>query len=318
MPTELEKRLSSVGRRYSRLVRELPEPLRSKADSLKGALAPDARNLIEYYGARQAYPLLRFPLWLEDKYARDGRINARKGYGAKTAAAALFGYLYIRIQDNVLDEPDQFDSAYLLLSNEFVREFFEIYHGLFLPESSFWRYMREYWRGTSNNTLWERNACVGRLTSFRVGDLARIGGKLDGAKVSIASICLLADREADIPLLCRVMDCVNISSQLHNDVVSFVKDLKNKYFTSVIINTLGESESAARPDEIFRKAVVRALTGNHLESALTRARQYNERARGLMGPGELPGLDEYVRLKNEHLEEIGEELSQLKNEILSF
>lgn len=316
MPAELEKRLKSVGRRYTRLVKGLPEPLRSLAVSLAGALAPGARNFIEYYGAKEAYPLLRFPLWVEDKYIREGRIPASKGYGVKTAAAALFGYLYIRIQDNVLDEPDQFDSGYLLLSNEFVREFFEIYHGLFPPASAFWGYMREFWRGTSNNTLWERNACVGRLTGFRAGDLARIGGKLDGAKVSIASVCTLADRDDDIAGLCRVMDCINIASQLHNDVVSFVKDLKNRYFTSVIINTLGEAESSVCPDEIFRKAAVRALTGEHLESALTRAVQYNERARALMGPASMPGLDEYVGLKNAYLRKLGEDLAKLKSELL--
>jgi len=318
MSRDIESRLKSVALAYSRLARSLPEPLGSQAKSLTKALAPGCRNLVAYYGAREAYPLLRFPLWLEDKYVREGLISYRKGWGAKTATAALFGYLYIRIQDNVLDEPDQFDSAYLLLSNEFIREFFGIYHGLFPPGSPFWGYMLGFWRGTSNNTLWERNACVGRLTGFRVGDLAKIGGKLDGAKTSIASLCILADRENDIEQLTRVMDCINISSQLHNDVVSFVKDLKNRYFTSVIINTLGEAEGAARPDEVFRKAAIRALTGEHLEAALTRAMQYNERARVLMGPGELPGLDEYVVLKNSYLEKLSLDLQDIKKGLLSI
>lgn len=318
MPRDLDRRLGSVLAGYNRLVKSLPDPLDKKAASLAKTLAPDYRNLVEYYGAKEAFPLLRLPLWLEDKYVSDGLMSTRKGYGVKTASAALYGYLYIRIQDNVLDEPDMFDPAFLLVGNEFIREFFYILHGLFPPGSPFWGYCTEYWRGTSSNTLWERQECGGRLRGFCTEDLARVGGKLDGVKVTVASICILAGKEEDIPRFCAAVDNLNIGSQLHNDVVSFVKDLRHDYFTTVIVNTLGGGETGGEPEDLFCKASIAALTGNHLESWLAKAIEYNEKALKLLGPDGLPGLDLYVESKNAHLAGLGRDLVQLKKELLSL
>lgn len=318
MDTGLEKRLGAVLSAYNRQVRSMPEPLRGKARALAKALAPGYRNLVEYYGTREAYPLLRLPLWLEDRYVADGLISGRKGYGVKTATAALFGYLYIRIQDNVLDEPDQFDPAYMLVGNEFVREFFYILHGLFPADSGFWENFRLYWGGTSNNTLWERQECGGRLHTFCTGDMVRVGGKLDGVKMTVASICTLAGREGDIPRFCAAVDDINIASQLHNDVVSFVKDLRHDYFTTVIANTLGGGEFSGDPEDMLCRASLAALTGDHLERWLEKAIEYNENALDRLGPGELPGLDLYVECKNAHLAGLARDLVKLKKELLSL
>lgn len=317
MPRDMEKRLGSVLAEYNRLVRSLPEPLHTKARSLSKALAPEARNLVAFYGAAEAYPLLRLPLWLEDRYLSTGHIPDRKGYGVKVATASLFGYLYIRIQDNVLDEPDLFDSAYLLVANEFIREFFYILGGLFAPGCPFWDHFREYWRTTTNNTLWERVECGGRMRKFCPGDLEKVGGKLDGVKMSAAALCMLAGQEQDIPRYCRMVDNLNMASQLHNDVVSFVKDLRHDYFTSVIVNTVGCAEGCP-DDEVFCRASLAALTGEHLEGWLARAAEFNEAALTEVDKGELPGLAEYVKKKNAHLRGLEKDLVQLKREMLKI
>ena len=137
MPKTLEKRLKAVARGYEAFVAALPEPLSGQAALLAKVLAPGAKNLAEHYGAPESYPLLRFPLWLERKYVADGLLTGDEGYGSDTAYASLMAYLYIRIQDNVLDEPEQFDSTFMLLGNEFVREFFYTYQRLFGQNSPF-------------------------------------------------------------------------------------------------------------------------------------------------------------------------------------
>jgi len=317
MSAPIDRKLSAVAGSYDVLVSSLPEPLRSHARLLVKALAPEHPSLVDYYGAKEAYPLLRFPLWLEEKYVGEGVLSPREGLGVKVAAATLFGYLYIRIQDNVLDEPDMFDSAYLLVGNELVSEFFSIYHSIFPAGARFWDYFREYWRSTSNNTLWEWLSCNGRITEFRSSDMARVAGKLDGSKISVAAICLKAGREADIARYVAVMDDLNQASQIHNDVVSFVKDLKHRYFTSVITRTVSSAD-ADDHDEVFRSASLNALVGNELEESLSVSVYYNNLALGRVDKGELPGLEVYVRLKNEHLREVQDELVRLKSEIFSI
>jgi len=317
MPRVIDKRLKAVARGYEGFVQGLPEPLSMLAERLPKSLAPEAKNLVEYYGAPEAYPLLRFPLWLEEKYITDGLITGAEGYGYSSAYASLMGYLYIRIQDNVLDEPEQFDSAFMLLGNEFVREFFGTLNRLFGHSSPFWDHFRNYWLATTNNTLWERMACGGNVSEFKNTDLAKIGGKLDGAKIPVAAICILAGREEDIARYGAVYDDLNIASQLHNDAVSFVKDLRHDYFTCLIASTLGNGESAPGRD-ILCEASIKALTGSHLEDWLEVAVEYNEKALELLEPGELPGLDEYVRGKNEHLTGLKKDILEIKRELLSI
>jgi hypothetical protein len=318
MPVSVEKRLGKLARGYEEFVKGMPEPLIGQARALAKVLAPGSKDLVEHYGAKEAYPLLRVPLWLEDRYVSRGVLTGSEGYGTSSAYASLLGYLYIRIQDNVLDEPEQFDSAYLLLGNEYVREFFSTYHALFAHGSPFWGYMKKYWLATTNNTLWERLVCGGKIKEFDGGDLARAGGKLDGGKVAIASMCILAGREPDIARYGPVMDDLNIASQLHNDAVSVVKDQKHDYFTCLIASTVGSGEGAEAGRDILWEASIKALTGSHLEDWLGAAEQYNTKALGRLAPGELPGLDQYVKAKNAHLAELRKDILDIKRELLSI
>jgi len=318
MPDLFEKRLSAAATRYNAFVKSLPEPLRGQAKSLTKALAPGANSLVEFYGAVEGYPLLRFPIWLEEKYIKDGCLSEENDYGVEAVCASLYGYLYIRIQDNVIDEPELFNKDFLLLGNELVREFFFTYQWLFDPGSPFWDYMRRYWLTTTNNTLWERIECGGKLRAFGDEDLAKVGGKLEGGKISMAALCILAGREEDIARYGPVMDRLNIASQLHNDAVSFVKDLKHDYFTCIIAHTVGSAETSLEPSEIFCKASLKALTGSYLEDWLGLAEDYNSKALALLEPGELPGLAQYVKAKNAHLSKLKKDIAEIKKELLSI
>ncbi len=316
--TRVEKRLTDASARYSAFVKSLPEPLRGQAKALAKALAPGSGSLVEHYGAVEAYPLLRFPLWLEEKYIGDKLFSESDGYGLDAVCASLYGYLYIRIQDNVIDEPELFNKDFLLLGNEYVREFFSAYHMLFPPGSPFWGYLRRYWLATANNTLWERQECGGKIRVFGDEDLARVGGKLEGGKISMAALCILAGREVDIARYGPVMDNLNIASQLHNDAVSFVKDLRHDYFTCIIAHTVGSAESALESQDIFCKASIKALTGSYLEDWLGLAEDYNKKALGMLDKGELPGLTGYVAAKNAHLSGLKRDIAEIKKELLSI
>lgn len=318
MADRFGRTLARVAREYERFVRALPEPTAGLASDLTGALAHGCHGLVEYYGSPESYPLLRAPLWLDEMYVRDGRLSPKARFGEAVARASLYGYLYIRIQDNVMDEPELFSGDYLLLGNEYVREFFGIYHTLFRPDSSFWGYFRRYWLATTNNTLWERQVCGGKLRAFGDDDLTKVGGKLEGGKISMAAMCILAGREEDIKRFEPVFDNLNISSQLHNDAVSFVKDLKHEYFTCVIANTVGGGESQVQPEDIFCVASIKALTGSYLEDWLGLAEEYNNRALALAGPDTMPGLSDYVKAKNAHLSRLRADISEIKKDLLTI
>jgi hypothetical protein len=318
MADTINRRLEAISKKYDAFIAGLPEPMKTLAESLSPTVAHGCKNPVQYYGAEESYPLLRFPLWVEDKYVSEGSLTGKEGYGIAAAAASLFGYLYIRVQDNVLDEPELFDPAYLLLGNELVREFFQIYHRLFPPDSTFWGYFRQYWIGTSNNTLLERQERGGRIKDFTSDDINNAGGKLDGAKISMAAMCILAGREDDIVLFGKSFDRINIASQLHNDAVSFMKDLKHDYFTCIIADAVGGSEAAFEKEEIIPNASLKALTGSYLEDWLEYSAVVNMDAVKVLGKDSLPGLERYVMAKNAHLSELKAEIMKIKKELLSI
>ena len=318
MADTINRRLEAVSRKYDAFISGLPEPMKALAERLSPTVAHGCKNPVQYYGAEESYPLLRFPLWVEDRYVSEGLLTGKEGYGIEAAAASLFGYLYIRVQDNVLDEPELFDPSYLLLGNELVREFFQIYHRLFLPDSRFWRYFRQYWLGTSNNTLLERQERGGRIKDFTFDDINNAGGKLDGAKISMAAICILAGRDDDILRFGESFDRINIASQLHNDAVSFMKDLKHDYFTCVIADAVGGSEAAFEKEDIIPNASLKALTGSFIEDWLEYSAVVNKDAIKVLGKDTLPGLEGYVRAKNAHLTDLEAEIKKIKKELLSI
>lgn len=318
MADTINRRLEAVSKKYDAFITGLPEPMKALAESLSLAVAHGCKNPVQYYGAEESYPLLRYPLWLEDKYVSEGLLTGKEGYGIEVAAASLFGYLYIRVQDNVLDEPELFNPSYLLLGNELVREFFQTYHRLFPPDSRFWGHFQQYWLGTSNNTLLERLERGGRIKDFTSDDLNKAGGKLDGAKISMAAMCILAGRDDDMVRYGESFDRINVASQLHNDAVSFIKDLKHDYFTCIIVDAVGGSEAAFEKEDIIPNASLKALTGNLIEDWLEYSAVVNKDALKVLSKDPLPGLEKYVKAKNAHLFELMAEIQKIKKELLSI
>lgn len=305
MPLDVRAEITRVFERLERWTRALPEPLRGAGETLAQALgAPPDTPLVEAWGDRLdllvATPLIlarRFPGRGIERLARDA------AYGA------VAGYFFIRIQDDVLDEPESIDTSYLLLGNELVAELFGTYRRLFPPRDAFWRYLDAYWRETSRFTLAERRGEHAEPGAPPEGDLARLGRKSGAAKIPMAAVCCAARRPAAIARYAAFLDTVHGAMQVLNDVVSLVKDLRHAHPSSV---TDAGAATAATSGGATPEAVAgRMLLTTHLEDALDGARRGIDRARERLGPlGE--GFDDVLDARRHAIELVRADLVRTK------
>lgn len=279
-PLDIRKASERAFARLERWLRALPPPLREAGSALPRALgAPEGERLFEAWGERLAF-LVATPVLVAEHY----RITRARRVAEEAAYGALAGYFHVRIQDNVLDEPERFDSSYLLLGNELVAEFFGVYHGLFPPGHRFWHYFRRYWRETSRFTLWEKVAHAGRHAPFHERDLPRLGKKHGGAKIPMAAVCLAAGREQDIPRYARFLDAVHLADQLVNDVLSVTKDLRHHHLSYVAGRALCVARRNGGALAEAEGVVGRTLLTTELEEVLDRACRLHETALEGLGP----------------------------------
>lgn len=186
-----------------------------------------------------AFPGLHLPFWLAQKYMRLGKASQDLLWISQASVrAALFGYLYIRIQDDVYDHKEGYDPVFLLLANETIQECIEIYRNLFPGKAKFWSYYRKIWRDFSEATAWEIENFRGSLRIFEETVLPLVGQKLSFAKIPVLAVALKAGHAKDIHILFKIVDLLSTSSQLLNDFGSLERDLKTSHFTYPLSQSL--------------------------------------------------------------------------------
>lgn len=227
---EVEEIITSV----DNFINNLPEPLKGMGQdfSKNGFSCREA-----FIKNDMAFPGLHLPIWLSEKYGTHDRKLTRE-----IVKGALLGYLYIRIQDDVYDHKEGNDSNWLLVANEFIREFFKVYYDIFPPKSIFWNYFNKAWLDFSQATAWEIRTCRGILNNYSVNELLNVGKKLSFAKVPVTAVGLMADKEKDLPIMFKIVDLLATSSQLLNDFASLLGDLKTNHFTYPLSCALTNSE----------------------------------------------------------------------------
>lgn len=289
--SEVEQVIASV----EDFIDKLPEPLRSMGQDFtkNGFSCRDA-----FIKNDMAFPGLHIPFWLAERYSRP-QIDVTR----EIVRATLFGYLYIRIQDDVYDFKKGNNASWLLVANEFINECYTIYHRLFPPESSFWNYFRSAWLSFSKATAWEIVECRGKLNPLNDEELSIVGEKLSFAKVPVAAVLLKAGQGQDIPIAFKIVDLLATSSQLLNDFGSIDHDLETGHFTYPLSNALDKDG-----DDLFENL----LRKNSVESLFDKVNQLDRDTLILLEGFKLPQLSDFLKRRILSVEDMKRQFLTIK------
>jgi len=129
------------------------DAVEARIDSLPPSLAAVGRRFLEsvciegsghriYFSSAISPPLLYVPLWLRDQFRREGLWpgEARPDPAGRILLAGMWGYFYIRIQDDIIDGSDSADAEFSLFGNTCIAEMFAHLHAATAGAPSFWQH----------------------------------------------------------------------------------------------------------------------------------------------------------------------------------
>jgi len=197
-----------VWERVERFCGRLPEPLLGQWCQLKGYLATfsESGDPRKFFHHPHAFPSLLLPFWVGTGMG----FKSQDETVEEILKATLLNYFYLRIQDNVMDEPERFDATLLLLGNEVLNEYHRVYHNIFPADSPFWDHYTRLWRDFSRVALWEKQEHWRRFARFTETDVAFLGNKFILATIPCVAFALLRNRPEAIAPLERMVQSLGV------------------------------------------------------------------------------------------------------------
>ncbi len=307
-PNSLDNEVLALVRRVDLFAQGLPEPLCAMGEEFAERGFPYRKMFV---ANDLAFPGLHLPFWVASRYHQPRLLDATR----QAAQAALFGYLYIRIQDDIYDRKEGNDPSTLLLANEFVEEMYRILRGLFPHDASFWKIFQSVWRDFSVATAWEIKECRHRLHAISDADLNNVGRKLSFAKVPLASVLICAGRRQDMDKCFAIVDRLTTSSQLLNDFASLERDLATRHFTYPLAGAL-EQGDLGQSQELSSVMFERFLRTGSLESLFDKVIAIDQAILGLLAEFPVPQLQKFLQKRLALVEEQRRRYIRLKLEVL--
>jgi len=299
----IDERILTAWRRVDEDLTALPGPLGSLWHQYATTLAHRAavEDLSKALQRPEAFPSLPLLWWtaslvgFEDEQALD-----ELSYGT------LMGYLFIRIQDDVLDGHTK--SENLLVANAAQERFQEVFRRHFGTKHRFWDIWLSWLVDFSAATAWEIQEHRNRRQTFTTPDLDRLGEKFLPAAAPPAALAFTAGRDELVRPIRELVTTLGSGLQLINDHRGIRHDFETNNYTAVITDILVTVPKIRLAEELAFPN--RALTTDAMERNLRRARIYLERAADL---GRAMGMSQVAAYVQEHQEAILVELERLKN-----
>jgi hypothetical protein len=310
---DIERETNFLVSRVDVFINALPEPLGSMGRRFATELFPYRTIFINNVWG---FPGLQLPFWIADCYIQRHRLP--EGFldvARDSAQAALFGYLYIRIQDDLYDFEEGSDPSMLLLGNQLMGECFRIFRRL-SGGPAFWDVFDRLWLDFSQATAWEIAARRDHWKPFSEEEILLAGKKLSFAKAPVAIVALQAGGEGDLPVLFQMMDRLAASSQLLNNLEGLRKDLRIGGFTYPLSRIMNEEDIAAGGD-LVQAAFGRLLKNSSLEDLMDRALDLDDQALEMARKFPVPPLADFIKRRRERVGEARRRYLEIKLESLT-
>lgn len=252
-------RLARMWDRLDARLARLPPQLAVLGKQFRASIRADDRA---YFSSPDAAPLLFLPIWLAraDDDALDDILEA-----------SALAYWYVRIQDNVIDEPaERGHSPYLLLANIFIWDALELWRKRISSER-FWALSRAAWTRFSDETEGER-ACIAGRSAYSESAFVRHAGKVALAEIPIFAVMAVSDdwRGADC-----VPPLVHALGQAYgrlNDVLGHERDLRTNGHTYLLAKA-AEVAGSTQIDAMRKALIESELLETFLDGAVENHRE---------------------------------------------
>jgi hypothetical protein len=258
-----------VWQRIQRRWRGYPAGMRALARELVATLGPKPQA---FFSGPDAGPLLHFPIWLAGR-------SLQKSLPDLLEATAL-AYFYVRIQDNVVDEPaTRGKPPLLLLGNVLLADAIDLL-ARFAPSLAFWAHAKAAWTLFSEETECERQqiATSGR---YRFATFRRHSRKVALARIPLYAVLARTkqtkqSRQVAFRQVDQLIDCMGEAYGLVNDVLGRSRDLASGANTHLLATARAMLPRSRQRDP---KAVERVLIAQPLfERFFARAIEIHRRA----------------------------------------
>lgn len=188
---------------------------------------------------------------------------------------AFYAYLFIRLQDDVMDGQARTNGG-LLVGNICLERFHYLYRRHFAAQHPFWSLWQQLMRDYAATTLWELRRRRAKRRAYTSTDLERLGEKFIPAAAPPAAVAYLARRHKQIAPITDLVACLGRALQLVNDHTGIVHDFKTHNYTAVISDILiGVKQDRVLEERVFAE---KTLTTDALSKNLRRAQLYFNRA----------------------------------------
>ena len=216
-----------LGRRVGSVLASVPGQTQEPAGGPPSYGRPDALTP----------PWLLLPSWLEQAWATEGPQSLPDGELAELLWGQYALFLYIRIQDDLLDK-ERADLGLLFVADRFLLESLESFQRFPALNGQFWAFYRKCLRETVDGILEVRRLenTPGGFTVERLGLHARVSAIF---KLGAAAVCRLHGRDGEMAWLSDFVDRLAILGQICDDFRDLAQDLEVGRFTWVANALLG-------------------------------------------------------------------------------
>lgn len=207
----------------------LPSPLRDLGTQFLQTIADPSGSHRSYFSNPLAPPLLYMPLWLRDGLSRNAstatQVDTRTA--VRILAATMQGYIGIRLQDDVLDEPSDTNPNLLLLGNTcFSGMIVELATAMGARADGLWPVLDRAIVDFSHLTLAERQQVL-RDEPYAHEEFVRHADKVAFARIPLLAVAALngrMDLESDIQTLVHRL---GMAYGITNDVLGWPRDVRS-------------------------------------------------------------------------------------------
>lgn len=285
----------------------LAPPLADVASQFLETVAGSSSTHRHYFSNPLAPPLLYLPIWLFDSFVRRRLIAAEQRPSLiQILAATMQGYIYVRTQDDVLDEPDHSNREFLLLGNvccaASTRMYAEALGSEVLP---FWAEYDRAMVDFSNMTLAERHAVL-RDDPYENEQFTHHADKVAFARIPMLAVATLASRLDLAPGITTLVHHLGIAYGLVNDVIGWPRDVRAGQRTYLLARagvqradmlmargSSGDARPLAHADEFVEKLREKLYEGRLLHDTIGEAIATHDRVRETARSLEIDGFEAF-------------------------
>lgn len=282
-------------------------PLSNLATRFLQQVASSTGTHRTYFSNPLAPPLLYLPIWLFDSLVDKRVLTANmRSKLIQILVGTIQGYLYIRTQDDVLDEPVRADHELLLFGNACCSGMISSYaRALGDRADGFWPAYDQAITDFSRWTLAERHAVL-RDDPYDTERFEEHADKVAFARVPMLAVAALAAKLDMQTAIEKLIHQLGIAYGLINDVVGWLRDLRAGqrtyllatagFLRSDFLSVEGESDQTIRvaaQEALAERLRPKLFEGQLIRETIARAVAMHEQARETARALELHGFEAF-------------------------